>query len=222
MTFLQAPPDAGPLPKRIFQNFDSLPNGPLPSEWWSVNVTGDKNAIPEVFSGYLRAGTTASNNVNSRFVTRYEEPLTTDNQIVRGKTTTAINGLLGGPCLKMNDSIDGGLMAIISTSSDRGLWSINAAGGTKVATFSTPTNAIGDVWALKSEGNVYTLLQNPNDDNTGGTVIVTWTDTTGLINTGPDWRLGGFFVNSNRNLFGTRSWSAGWDNFDYRDLAWTA
>lgn len=221
MTFLQAPPDLGPLPKRIFQDFN-VANGPLPSGWWSRYVAGDTNAVPEVFSGYLRAGTTAASNVNSRFIARFNEPLTSDNQIVRGTTTTAINGLLGGPSLKMNDGVNGGVMAILSTGSDRGLWSINDSGGTKVASFTLPTTAIGDVWALKAEGNVYTLLRNPNDDNTGGTVIVTWTDTTGLINTGPDWRLGGYFVNSDRNFFGTRSWSAGWDNFDYRDLAWTA
>lgn len=214
MTFLQA---ADPPFKRIYINFDSVANGALPPDWTGVVVSG--TAGPEIFSDYVRASQTASNNTNSQSFAGYiGDSVNTDNQALQGTTRTALNGLLCGVCIKMDAAMQNGVVGLTSTGTARGLYTVTNGVFTKRSTFNV-SHAIGDVWAIKSEGNVYTMMRNPGFNNVGGD-ITTWTDTTGAVNHGPAYRYGAFYVNSDRNVIGTRNVAAGLDNFDFRDLEW--
>lgn len=215
MTFLQA---LEPPFKRIYINFDGVPNGSLPAGWTSVVAIG--TAGPEVFSNYIRASPTNSNNTNSQSYAGYvADSVNTDDQALQATTRTALNGLLCGVCIKMDAAMQNGVIGLTSTGNGRGLYTVTNGLFTKRATFNV-SHAIGDVWAIKSEGNVYTMMKNPSFNNVGGDVT-TWTDTTGVVKHGPNYRHGALFANSDRNAIGTRNVAAGLDNFDFRDLGWT-
>ncbi|QJD49584.1 hydrolase [Gordonia phage Secretariat] len=219
MTFLQAAlPDAG---KRIYHDFNDLPNGELPLDW---NVRVIQAQGPEVYNGYVRAATTTSLNSNSRSVINYNEKVNTDDQIMRGTTASAMNGLLSGIFLRSDAYMMNCVVALMSTgaSSERGILLIQNGNAVRKATMSAAPNAIGDVWQLKAEGDLYTLVRNPDANGNGGTEYARWNDTIMESWRGPEFRYGGFFVNSDRNIIGTRNWGAGLDNYDFRDLSWVA
>lgn len=223
MTFLQAP-ELIVVPKRIVHDFANDPAGPIPSTWTNRFIQGDAANLPEVMSGgYIRSGRTSTWNSNSRWVTTKNEKVNTDDQIVRGQISTTINGLYSGMCLKMDDTMMNGAIGVLSTGADRGIWSVINGVGSKIAgTTFTTTYVLGETWAFRVSGNIYSIIRNPNFDNTGGTVIWSWTDTSQIIKTGPDYRRGGYLLSSDHNALGTQSWSSGWANFDFRDLSWTA
>lgn len=209
-----------PYMKRIYFDFTGVPNGPLPVGWVTRSIGG--SASPEIFSNYIRMGPSTPNNSNSQGFAGYTgDSVSTDNQIIRGTTRSALNGLIGCICLKMDATMMNGVIAILTTGSDRGIWTVNNGVSTKRSGLSS-SHAVGDTWALKAEGNVYTLIRNPNFDNTGGTSVGSWTDTGNIVNHGPNYRYGAFYVNSDRNIFGVQNWGPGFDDFDFRDLAWTA
>lgn len=217
MTFMQAP-EYGP--KRIYFDFTGVPNGPLPPNW-VVRQTGG-GATPEVYADHIRMGPTTTNNSNSQAFAGYVgESVTSDNQIIRGVTRSALNGLIGCICLKMDAGMTNGVIAILTTGSDRGIWSVTDGVSTKRSSL-TSSHAIGDTWALMAAGNNYTLIRNPNFDNTGGSVVGSWSDGSNVVKHGPDYRFGAFYVNSDRNFFGVQNWGPGFDNFDFRDLDWVA
>ena len=198
--------------KRIFKDFSDLPNGPLPEGWASRLVSGITAALPVISDGSISAATTTTLNTQSRSITRWHETVMGDDQYVSARTTTGLDGLPCGVCLRLDDSMENGVMGVTTTSSDRGIWSIVDGVGVRRTSF-TISHAVGDTWALSAEGNVYTMYRN-------GVSITTWTDTSGLIETGPEYRHGGLFVSSDRNLFGMTNLSAAWNEFDFRDLAW--
>lgn len=214
MTFLRSP---NPL-KRVYSDFAGIPNGPLPPQWGYRKFGG--GGVPEIFADHIRMGTTPSNNTNTQaMVINTLLPVCTDNQIVRGVTRSAINGLLGGLILKMDLEMLNGVMAIFSTGSDHGIWTVTNGALSKRAGIDS-NHAIGDTWALKADGNNYSVIRNPNFNNTGGSVVSTWTDNSNIVKHGSKYRHGGFYVNSDRNSFGNTNWGPGWDNFDFRDLKW--
>lgn len=218
MTFLQSTEPAI-VNKRIYRTFSGMNNGPLPSEWMKRKIQGN-DLGPEVANQYMSCGITDSLNTNTRWIAALNEQVNTDDQVIRGTVKNAVNGLLGGICLKMNAAMTWGVMGVLSTGTDRGIWSIQNGAASRVATFSG-TQAVNDTWALEAEGDYYTLIRNPNYDGTGGSPVLTWHDSTGSVRYGEGYRYGGFFVNSDRNVFGTRNWGPGWDQFDFRDLGWT-
>ena len=208
-----------PNMKRIFHDFTGVPNGALPSGWSKFG----SSVGPEIYADHIRNSPSTKNNTNNQSIALYTgDKVSTDNQIIRGKTRSAINGLLGGIILRADSTYSNSVLFLLSTgSSGRGIWT-NINGSVVQRTNGTTSGNIGDTWAFKAEGNVYTAIRNPNPDNTGGTVVATWTDTGNLTKTGPAYRYGGFGVNSDRNFFGTQNWGPGFDNFDFRDLGWTA
>lgn len=215
MTFLQAPELPG---KRIFESFDSLPSGDLPSDW-IVKIL--QNQGPEVINGYVRNSATSSFNSNSRSMIAKNDTLETDDQIIMGTTRTVMNGLLTGIFLRSDPTLNDCVLAIMSTTDNqRGIYVMVGGITTRKATYS-PRYVTGETWALKAEGNLFSLIQNPNSDGTGGDVLTTWDDVYGEAYSGSDFRHGGFFLNSDRNVFGNRNYSAALDNYDFRDLSWT-
>ncbi|QAU06244.1 hypothetical protein SEA_RICKMORE_9 [Gordonia phage Rickmore] len=213
MTFLQAASG-----HRVFQNFDSVPDGAMPNNWLSRIL---QQQGPEVRSGYFRSSQTTSNNTNSRSMVASAESVWTEDQIIRGTTRTVVNGLLSGLFLRSDAALINCVLVIITTDDNqRGIYSMIDGVTTKRASYS-PRYKTGETWALKAEGNIYTLIQNPNFDNSGGTVLASWDDETRISLRGTDQSYGGFFLNSDRNAFGSRNYSAGLDDYDFRDLSWT-
>lgn len=206
--------------KRIFIDFSGVPDGPMPSDWAVRLFVGQATAIASIVSEQVTSIVPTTSNTNSQSITCHLQPVETDDQIIRGTTRTTLDGLLSGVALRLDSGMMNGVMGLITTGGDRGIWSIIDGTTVKRASF-TSSHAIGDVWALKAEGKLYTLMRNPNFDGSGGTVVATWEDTTGLIKTGPNYRHGGFVVSSDRNFFGQTNQSADMDDFDFRDLAWT-
>ncbi|WNM72386.1 hydrolase [Gordonia phage Mossy] len=214
MTFLQAPEVPG---KRIFENFNLMPSGALPSSW-IVKII--QNQGPEVINSYVRNSQTTSFNSNSRSMIAPDDVLETDDQIIMGTTRTVMNGLLSGIFLRSDPTLNDCVLAIMSTTDNqRGIYLMVGGVTTRKATYS-PRYVTGETWALKAEGSLYSLIQNPNSDGTGGEVLTTWNDVNGESYSGSDFRHGGFFLNSDRNAFGQRNYSAALDDYDFRDLTW--
>lgn len=217
MTFLQS---ADPLYKRIYIDFNNYSSGTLPSDWSTRIARG--SAGPEIYSSYMRSASTETFNQSSQsYAIHVGDKVNTDDQIVRATTRTGLTALYSGILLKVDSTLTYGVLAIMTTSSNAGIYTLNAGTLTKRANVTGSGHSTGDIWALRADGDTYTLLRDPNHDNTGGTVRSTWTDTTEVVNHGPFYRYGGFFFNSDRNAIGTQNRSAGLDNFDFRDLGWT-
>ncbi|QPL14655.1 hydrolase [Gordonia phage Schwartz33] len=218
MTFLQAV-NPGIEYKRYFEDFNAMSNGPLPYDWYVRILQG---VGPEVYTNFVRAAQTNTLNSQSRSMLVYSEPVATDDQILRVNTATAVDGLLSGLIIRSDIMMYNCLLAILSTNNnERGLYRMVDGLTTRVATFPSAFST-GETWGLKAEGSLVSLIRNPLWNNTGGSLVASWDDTSGLSLKGEDYRYGGMFVNSDRNAFSIRNHSAGLDNYDFRDLGWVA
>lgn len=217
MVHLQSP---NPV-QRIYQDFTGIPDGPLPTGWMYRRTIG--GATPEIYADHIRMGpTTVVNTNNQAFVGYTGKPVLSDNQVVRGVTRSALNGLRAGICMKMDAAMENGVLFMMTTNdSDVGIWTISSGVGSRRATIAPTSTAVGDTWMMKNDGDVYTVVRNPYPDNSGGTTLATWTDSAKIVKSGADYRYGGFYVNSDRNALGAQNWGAGLDFFDFRDLKWT-
>ncbi len=194
-------------------------NGGLGADWTGLPLGVDTTVVPEINSNALRAKSTASNNQNNQCMavaTAAAAECLTDNMATRATMVAGENGLIMG--IMARCSSDGQNVVTGNITSDGNTTGIfTRIGGTWVrrTTTSTTAFAAGDVAEMRANGNVYSLIRNPDTTNT---TISTWTDASNLYPVGAGRRRGGVYHNSDRNAFSTQNWAPALDNFNVRDL----
>lgn len=200
----------------VTDNFNRA-DGPLGANWVTSALGDDTTVVPRVVSNQFRAPATLTNNQNNQCAAIYVgTSCTTDDMAVRATMTAGENGLYMGPIVRANSTHTSDVMALItSAAGTTGIYSRINGTLTRRTTSATTAYAAGDVFELRAQGNVYTLIRNPG---TGESTISTWTDSGNLFPVGPGQRQGGLYHNSDRNLFGTQNNAPPLDDFRMRDL----
>lgn len=204
-----------PAFKRVFVDFAGVANGPMPSGWTSRVLSGQAGLVPIINNQAVYPGTPTVSNTLTQAVTINNTELVSDNQQLSAITRTALSTtIFSGLVIKSDIGMQNFVVALVSASGDRGIWTRIDGVMTKRGTFST-SHAVGDTWLLKSEGKVYTLYRN-------GVVVSTWSDNANVVKSGVAYRRGGFYMTSQQNQFGQNTFGHAWDNFTLQDLEWTA
>ena len=193
------------------------PDGPLDSNWTTFGYGPDPTVVPRVVSNQFRAPATLTNNTNNQCSALYTgQACTTDAMATRATMTAGENGLFMGPIVR-GDAAGNSfvLAAITSATGTTGIHTRINNVVTRRTTTSTTIFAANDEFELRANGNVYSLIRNPDG---AATTISTWTDSTNLFPVGASQRYGGLYHNSDRNVFGSQNNAPPLDNFGVRDL----
>lgn len=204
-------------PTSVYDPFDR-PNGDLGPDWAWRGVDS-ASIYPQVYNSSIRGILPSSGTSNYQSLAVHRTACVSDEMVIAGTSsltvsggTGSVNGLAGGLILKSDiGMLNAVIMCWCTNTSRNGIWTATNGTWTRRQNSAASTSGnSGQQYRFESVGNVYTAYR---DDVS----IATWTDSSGIVATGPGYRHCGVYAHTDRNVFGANNSGLYFDDISIYD-----